>query len=119
MQGKARPHTARLVMHYLNQEGIDVMDWPARSPDLNPIDHVWDYLYRWISQRQNRAITLPDLTQALILKCNGLPQELITTLIRSMPSRCRACCDRRGDIHITSRHYLGLFDLDNEQFKSL
>jgi len=51
------------------------MDWPARSPDLNPIEHVWDYIYRRISQRQNRPITLPDLTQALILEWNGLPQE--------------------------------------------
>ena len=96
MQDNARPHTARLVTDYLNQEGIEVMDWPARSPDLNPIEHVWDYIYRRISQRQNRPITLPDLTQELILEWNGLPQELIATLIRSMPSRCRECCDRRG-----------------------
>ena len=119
MQDKARPRTARLVMHYLNQEGIEIMDCPARSPDLNSIKHVWDYIYRRISQRQNRPITLPDLTQALILECNELFQEMIATLIRSMPSRCREFCDRRGGIHITSRHYLGLFDLNNEQFKSL
>jgi len=74
MRDNARPHTASLAMHYLNQESIAVMDWPARSPDLNPIEHVWDYIYRWITQRQNRPITLLDLTQALILEWNGLPQ---------------------------------------------
>jgi len=96
MQNNDWPHTARLLMHYLNQEGIEVMDWPARLPDLNPIEHVCDYIYRRISQRQNQPINLPDFTQALILEWNGLPQELIATLIRSMPSRCRECCDRRG-----------------------
>jgi len=53
MQDNARPHTAMLVMHYLNQEGIEIMDWLARSPDLNPIipiEHVWDYIYRRTSQ---------------------------------------------------------------------
>ena len=35
MQDNARPHTARVCMDYLNRETIEVMDWPARSPDLN------------------------------------------------------------------------------------
>ena len=53
MQDNARPHTAMLIMHYLNQEGIEIMDWLARSPDLNPInpiEHVSDYIYRRTSQ---------------------------------------------------------------------
>lgn len=96
MQDNARPHTARIAMDYLNQEGIEVMDWPARSPDLNPIEHVWDYIYRRISERDNRPLTLPDLIQALILEWNGLPQQVIATLIRSVPRRCRECYNRRG-----------------------
>ena len=35
MQDNARSHTARLCMAFLEDEGIAVMDWPARSPDLN------------------------------------------------------------------------------------
>ncbi len=46
MHDNARPHTARVVQANLEQEGIDVMEWPARSQDLNPLEHIWDILQR-------------------------------------------------------------------------
>ena len=42
MQDNARAHTARLSMTFLDDEGSTVMNWPARSPDLNPIEHACD-----------------------------------------------------------------------------
>ena len=40
MDDNARPHRARIIDQYLQQETIERMDWPARSPDLNPIEHA-------------------------------------------------------------------------------
>ncbi|UYV81694.1 hypothetical protein LAZ67_20002009 [Cordylochernes scorpioides] len=51
MDDNSRPHRARLVNEYLQSENIRKMDWPARTPDLNPIEHVWDALGRRIGAR--------------------------------------------------------------------
>ena len=52
MDDNARSHAAVLVHDHLEEEGIHRMVWPARSPDLSLIEHVWDALRRAIDGRQ-------------------------------------------------------------------
>ncbi|GBM65376.1 hypothetical protein AVEN_98199-1 [Araneus ventricosus] len=44
MDDNVRPHRALLVDEFLESEDIRRMDFPARSPDFNPAEHVWDAL---------------------------------------------------------------------------
>ncbi|UYV72833.1 hypothetical protein LAZ67_10000923 [Cordylochernes scorpioides] len=66
MDDNARPHRARLVNEYLQSDNIRRMDWPARSPDLNPIEHAWDALGRRIGARHPSHRTLVELRNALL-----------------------------------------------------
>ncbi|CAJ0958209.1 unnamed protein product [Ranitomeya imitator] len=62
----ARPHVARVCQQFLQDEGIEAMDWPAHSPDLNPIEHIWDIMSRTINQRHVAPQTLQELEDALV-----------------------------------------------------
>jgi hypothetical protein len=88
------PQRARLVDEYLKSEDIHRMDWPAKSPDLNPIEHGWDAFGRAIAVRQPPPRTIPELKTALM---EGLPQALLNSVINSMHTRCACCLSVRGD----------------------
>ena len=43
-QDSAIPHTANVTRQFLAKNNVNVLDWPAYSPDLSPIKHIWDYM---------------------------------------------------------------------------
>jgi transposase len=95
-QDNARPHTARVTMDYLEQNNINVLPWPSKSPDLNLIEHLWDQLDKRVRQRQPPHQTLYQLRQMLQQEWRTIPRNNVRNLIEYMPRRCRAVLAARG-----------------------
>ncbi|GFV32026.1 transposable element Tcb1 transposase [Trichonephila clavipes] len=84
MGDNCRPHRANLVEDFFFEEGIVRMEWPAGSPDMNPMQHVWDALGRRVAGRQPYPQTLQELEKALLEEWDRIPQLVINSLIDSM-----------------------------------
>ncbi|GFT89981.1 transposable element Tcb2 transposase [Trichonephila clavipes] len=90
-------HRTVAAEQLLESEDTERMDWLARSPDLNPIEHVWDFLGRRLAARTLPPVTIRELRLALQDEWAAMPQQLIDTLILSMGRRCETCLAVRGD----------------------
>lgn len=96
MHDNARAHTAGIVESYLADVGIQKLPWPARSPDMNPIEHVWGMLKRRVRALPNPPETLRDLRTALVRVWEEIPQVEIKNILQSMPDRMQAVIQARG-----------------------
>lgn len=96
MHDNARAHAAEPVIQYLQDVGIESLDWPPLSPDANPIEHLWDTLKRHIRARNQPPNSIAELRLAAQEEWNRIPQETIKDLLRSMPRRMQAIIRARG-----------------------
>ena len=81
-------------LHFLQGHG-PALPWPAVSPDMNPIEHIWDYICRKVRARGN-VHNLRDLENALIQEWNNNPNVVIRRCVRLMRGRLAACINSRG-----------------------
>ncbi|GFV03850.1 transposable element Tc1 transposase [Trichonephila clavipes] len=80
----------------LDSEGIQRLVWPARSPDLNPIENVWDALGRQVAGRNYPPTNKNTLTRALTEEWDKLPQQLLDNVVQSMVRRVECCITLHG-----------------------
>ncbi|GFV32547.1 DDE_3 domain-containing protein [Trichonephila clavipes] len=92
-QDNARPHTARVVQDLLRH--FQTLPWPARSPNLSPVGHVWDQL-KWQMPSCHSVHDLELAVQDLWAHHNKVPQDNIRCLINLMPDRMAACIAAGG-----------------------
>ncbi|GFX01291.1 transposable element Tcb2 transposase [Trichonephila clavipes] len=96
MDYNAPCHRAVLIDDFLETENIQRMSWPAYSPDLNPIEHVWDMLGRQIAALSHPPSSVTELKRALQEDWYRLSPQLIHHLIASMPPSTNRRCRQPG-----------------------
>ena len=92
----ATPHHVMVVTGFLQQHQVTQMDWPARFPDLAPIENLWDILVRRVHDNHPPAANLAQLFQFLQQEWNAIPQQTLVTLVQSMRKRCVECLMANG-----------------------
>ena len=94
MQDNAPCHTAKSIKKFLSEENVTVMDWPAQSPDMNPIENVWKLLNER-SKKQNPS-NVDELWHYLQEEWKKISVDECKTLINSCGRRCQAVIDSNG-----------------------
>ena len=95
-QDNAPCHKARTITTWLRDEGIETLNWPSCSPDLNPIEHVWASIKRKLQGRH--FLTKNLLWTELKQQWQSFSQAEVLKYIDSMPSRIEAVIASKGKV---------------------
>ncbi|CAJ0942918.1 unnamed protein product [Ranitomeya imitator] len=90
----APAHSAKTTGKWFTDHGITVLNWPANSPDLNPIENLWDIVKRKL--RDARPNTLDELKAAIEASWASITSQQCHRLIASMPRRIEAVISAKG-----------------------
>jgi hypothetical protein len=92
----APPHRARAVRDFLQENDVEHLDWPACSPDMNPIENLWAEVTRHLNNQQDQPSNVAELQVALNAAWAAIPVETLASLADSMVQRTQALLAARG-----------------------
>ncbi|GFV20845.1 transposable element Tcb2 transposase [Trichonephila clavipes] len=91
-QDNARPHVAKTVKSYLDSQQVQLLPWPAYSPDMSLIELVWDIVGERLARDLRPVVSTDELWLRIQTIWNTLPQAYIQNLFNSMPRRSSSYC---------------------------
>eukprot|EP00834_Sanchytrium_tribonematis_P005680 NODE_361_length_8796_cov_0.460274.p1 type:complete len:337 gc:universal NODE_361_length_8796_cov_0.460274:4499-3489(-) len=95
-QDNASAHTAEIVTDFLDENGIDVIEWPPNSPDLSPIENIWAYLKKAIGERGTPE-NFDELLKWVTEMWDEICEKHCPKLYESIPRRIEMCLKNNGN----------------------
>ena len=83
-----------MAKEWLKKNKINVLPWASISPDMNPIEHLWDKLDRRI--RKHPPTSTTDLQKLLLEEWNGIGKDVTEKLVDSMSNSLHECIKQKG-----------------------
>ena len=107
-QDNARPHSAKRTLEFLEalarKHGLTIMDWPANSPDLSPIENLWAHIKHELRTRYPDTATLKGSATTIKAKLQErlneiwweIGEEVLNKLVEDMPKHCEEVIAAKG-----------------------
>lgn len=89
-------HTYKRTREQLNASNIHVLSWPGCSPDMNPIEHVWNDINIRIISAPLQSKNFEELKEAIQREWKNISPAYIKNLFDSMPRRIHALKAAKG-----------------------
>ncbi|GAB0099100.1 Tc1-like transposase, DDE domain [Sergentomyia squamirostris] len=86
-QDNAAIHTSRLTKAWLAEKEIELLPWPARSPDLNPIENLWGILANAVYANGRQYANVQELKAAITAEWRNISPDILQRLVNSMKNR--------------------------------
>jgi transposase len=97
MEDGAPIHRSNAPLFWRQENGVEkIMDWPAQSPDLNPIENLWYKMKLVVNLKANNMMMYADFTEVIQSAWDSITPENFNHLIDSMPRRMQAVIDAKG-----------------------
>ena len=89
-------HKAKVTQKWIQNKGIQLLDWPSMSPDLNPIENLWHFIKNELKKYNDEPKGVNELWDRINLVWNRIPVKLCEDLVNSMPKRINLVKKAKG-----------------------